>query len=54
MAVSGQYGCGRMMYSTFEASGWFHLGLDPQELLMLYMILEMETCQENLTPPPQG
>ncbi|MBC8069449.1 MAG: hypothetical protein IAG13_14025 [Deltaproteobacteria bacterium] len=54
MAISGQYGCGRMMYSTFETSSSPHQGLNPQELVLLYMILEIGGCQENLTPPPQG
>lgn len=54
MAISGQYGCGRMMYSTFETSSTPHQGLNPQELVLLYMILEIGKCQENLLPPPQG
>ena len=54
MAITGQYGCGRMMYSTFETSSAPHQGLNPQELLLLYMILEIGTCQEDLVPPPQG
>jgi len=52
MAVSGQYGCGRMMYSTFETSSTAHNGLSPQELVLLYMILEITTCFENTPPPP--
>jgi len=54
MAVTGQWGCGRMMYSTFENSSIPHLGLNPQELVLLYMILEIGVCQEELLPPPQG
>ena len=54
MAISGQYGCGRMMYSTFETSSSPHQGLNPQELVLLYMILEIGVCQEDLMPPPQG
>jgi len=54
MAISGQYGCGRMMYSTFETSSSAHQGLSPQELVLLYMILEIGVCQEDLVPPPQG
>ncbi len=54
MAISGQYGCGRMMYSTFETSSSTHQGLSPQELVLLYMILEIGVCQEDLVPPPQG
>ena len=54
MAISGQYGCGRMMYSTFETSSMAHQGLNPQELVLLYMILEIGVCQDDLVPPPQG
>jgi hypothetical protein len=55
MAVSGQYGCGRMMYSTFETSSVSHTGFSPQELVLLYMILEITTCFEGPPPPaPQG
>jgi hypothetical protein len=50
MAITGQWGCGRMMYSTFETSSLAHQGLNPQELVLLYMILEIGVCHE--TPPP--
>lgn len=52
MAVSGQYGCGRMMYSTFENSSTNHPGLNPQELVLLYMILEIGVCFGDPPPPP--
>lgn len=52
MAVSGQYGCGRMMFSTFEASSVAHQGLSPQELVLLYMILEIGVCFGEKPPPP--
>jgi hypothetical protein len=52
MAVSGQYGCGRMMYSTFETSSVAHVGLNPQELVLLYMILEIGVCFGEKPPPP--
>ncbi len=52
MAISGQYGCGRMMYSTFETSSVAHQGLNPQELVLLYMILEITTCFDGTPPPP--
>ena len=54
MAITGQYGCGRMMYSTFENSSDNHLGLNPQELVLLYMILEIGVCFEEKPPPPPG
>ena len=52
MAISGQYGCGRMMYSTFENSSVAHQGLSPQELVLLYMILEIGVCFGEPPPPP--
>ncbi|MFO7566016.1 MAG: hypothetical protein R6X02_25455 [Enhygromyxa sp.] len=52
MAISGQYGCGRMMYSTFENSSTNHQGLNPQELVLLYMILEIGVCFGDPPPPP--
>jgi len=52
MAISGQWGCGRMMYSTFENSSVPHEGLNPQELILLYMILEISVCHEETPPPP--
>jgi len=52
MAVSGQWGCGRMMYSTFENSSIAHAGLNPQELVLLYMILEIGVCHDTPPPPP--
>ena len=52
MAISGQWGCGRMMYSTFENSSVAHPGLNPQELILLYMILEITVCHESTPPPP--
>jgi hypothetical protein len=52
MAISGQYGCGRMMYSTFENSSNAHAGLNPQELVLLYMILEIGVCFSEPPPPP--
>lgn len=54
MAITGQYGCGRMMYSTFENSSDNHPGLTPQELVLLYMILEIGVCFEDTPPPPPG
>lgn len=52
MAITGQYGCGRMMYSTFENSSTNHPGLSPQELVLLYMILEIGVCFDKPPPPP--
>jgi hypothetical protein len=52
MAITGQYGCGRMMYSTFETSSTDYAGLNPQELVLLYIILEIGVCFGDTPPPP--
>ena len=51
MAFAGGFGCGRMMYSTFENSSVAHQGLNPQELVLLYMILEIGVCHDKPPPP---
>ena len=52
MGISATYGCGRMMYSTYESSSTPHTGLSPQELALLYMILEIGVCFGDPPPPP--
>jgi hypothetical protein len=52
MTVSGQYGCGRMMFSTYHTTEQTHLGLTPQELVLLYIILEIGVCHDAPPPPP--
>ena len=52
MTVSAQYGCGRMMFSTYHTAEFSHEGLTPQELILLYIILEIGVCHEQTPPPP--
>jgi hypothetical protein len=52
MTVSGQYGCGRMMFSTYHTTEYAHHGLTPQELVLLYIILEIGVCHGEPPPPP--
>lgn len=52
MTVSGQYGCGRMMFSTYHTTEISHQGLTPQELVLLYIILEIGVCHGEPPPPP--
>lgn len=52
MTVSGQYGCGRMMFSTYHTTEYAHTGLTPQELVLLYIILEIGVCHGEPPPPP--
>ncbi len=49
--ISYQYGCGRALFSTYHTEPW---GLDqamPQELALLYTILEVGVCLGELPPP---
>lgn len=52
MTVSGQWGCGRMMFSTYHTTEFAHQGLTPQELVLLYIILEIGVCFGDPPPPP--
>lgn len=52
MTVSGEYGCGRMMFSTYHTTEYAHSGLTPQELVLLYIILEIGVCHGDPPPPP--
>ena len=52
MTISAQYGCGRMMFSTYHTDEGVHAGLTPQELILLYIILEIGVCHEETPPPP--
>ena len=55
LTVSGVYGCGRIQFTSYHAAEFFdYVGLSPQELVLLYTILEIGVCQENPLPPPQG
>ena len=55
MTVSAQYGCGRMMFSTYHTEEAVHSGLSPQELVLLYIILEIGICHDEPPPlPPEG
>lgn len=55
MTISARYGCGRMLFSTYHTNEHSHLGLTPQELILLYIILEIGVCQEGgVTVPPIG
>jgi hypothetical protein len=56
MTISAEYGCGRMMFSTYHTDEGAHAGLTPQELILLYIILEIGVCHDvpPLPPPPVG
>ena len=52
MSISGEYGCGRMMFSTYHTTENAHAGLTPQELVLPYIILEIGVCHDTPPPPP--
>jgi hypothetical protein len=55
MAITGEYGCGRIMFTTFHTSkGGSYIGVTPQEMVLLYLILEIGVCQTPHDPPPEG
>ncbi len=55
LTVTGEFGCGRIQFTSYHAAEFFdYVGLSPQELILLYTILEIGVCQDNPLPPPQG
>jgi hypothetical protein len=38
-------GCGRVVFSTYHTTGGAHIGLVPQERVLLYLIMEIGTCR---------
>lgn len=54
LTVTGQFGCGKLQFTSYHMAEFFnYVGLSPQELVLIYTILEIGVCQEPL-PPPQG
>jgi hypothetical protein len=52
MSMTATYGCGRLMFSTYHANQFLHEKLTPQELMLLYTILEIGVCFDEPPPPP--
>jgi len=52
MTVTARYGCGRLLFSTYHTTELSHPGLIPQELILLYIILEIGACHDKPPPPP--
>ncbi len=44
-------GCGRVLFSTYHTAPGTHVGLLPQERVLLYLIFEIGVCNDN---PPIG
>lgn len=54
LTISGEYGCGRIMFTSYHMAEFndTYIGLTPQELVLLYLILEIGVCQSAFEPPP--
>lgn len=54
LTVTAQYGCGKIQFTSYHTAEFFdYVGLSPQELVLIYTILEIGVCQDPL-PPPAG
>ena len=54
LTVTGQYGCGKLQFTSYHMAEFFnYVGLSPQELVLIYTILEISACQDY-HPPPEG
>ena len=40
-------GCGKVLYTAFQTANGEHVGLYPQERVLLYLIMEITTCSNN-------
>lgn len=54
LTISAEYGCGKIMFTTYHMAEFdnTYIGLTPQELVLLYLILEIGVCQQAFEPPP--
>jgi len=52
LTVTGQFGCGKIQFTSYHAAEFYdYVGLSPQELVLIYTILEIGSCQQALPPP---
>jgi hypothetical protein len=40
-------GCGRVLYSTYHTADSTHVGLIPQERVLMYLLMEIGTCKDG-------
>lgn len=40
-------GCGKVLYTSFQTSSSAHVGMYPKERLLLYLIMEIQTCSDS-------
>ena len=52
LTVSWPYNCGRVIYTTYHtvgaAGGGAHAGLDAQEMLLYFLVMEIGVCQDDI------
>ena len=41
-------GCGRVLYSTYHTTHNTHVGLVPQERILVYLIMEIGICTDDI------
>ncbi len=41
-------GCGRVLYSTYHTTHSTHVGLAPQERILVYLIMEIGVCKDDI------
>ncbi len=52
LAITAQFGCGKLQFTSFQAAEFFdYVGLSPQELVLMYTILEIGVCQVDIPLP---
>jgi len=48
LTVTGQHGCGKIQFTSYHTAEFFdYVGLSPQELVLIYTILEIGVCQQS-------
>jgi hypothetical protein len=53
LTITGEYGCGKIMFTAYHtAENGNYIGLTPQELVLMYLILDIGVCQEPYEVPP--
>lgn len=53
LTVTAQYGCGKLMFTSYHTVEWEkYAGLTPQELVLMYLVIEIGTCHPPFDPPP--
>lgn len=53
LTISAEYGCGKLMFTAYHtAENGKYYGLTPQELVLMYLILDIGVCQQPFDVPP--